>query len=1045
MPNFKRALSLVVLTSCTTSSVQSFHTPFPRKNSARRTVTRSASVSALYSDDTSNNKNILSPLPASSLGGEIRAVTVAYIDSDESVGVNSNRRKKRVVLDAKGESFTSTYSVRLPIASDANNIIGISLKEVNRGVVSEVGLQIDSMRYITVEEEVTRLKKRECTFGEDGGDSSIQVLDEKGLETSSGIVVSSVERGGLAWDLGVRAGDFVIATSATVGDKMWPKSSLEGIRSAISSRKVISSSMQVEFQRAGTFVPDAELVQEFELSLSRPMGIHIEDTHDGYVQISGFTEDVPDFVTHNLRVGDRIIAVDSTLGKMWPVSTVDGVVSSVTTRLPGQTVQLKFERVVEDGSDLRVIDSLDTKSTSTDVKDSLSKSLIGAYSKYADSDTIVDGKGSKDLLARCRGILRRYISVHDPISERSSGIPALVADRVLESISKAEIPLDPVTLSLIMNAYISCDQPNDALRTFEGTTGVKVDGSNDKIDIDVDWHQVNGGIQRNEECLNLVTATDVIRAHAKLGDSVLVKKVLSAIEDDPDTVDEGRTQVWSTNVKPDTKCYNTVLAAIVNSNNLQDAENLFEKMCEPDQHPTCPQRNIATYNTMVGAYARAGRRKDAYDLFTTMRNHGFKPDKYSVTSLIKAATQEADFDAARNLLIDMKVAGIETDVVAYNTVIKALCLKNSWFEAKELVAEMESRGINPNSKTYGLLMNGLLRLNKPGPCLTLFESACADQRTASLMENVQLYTTAITASATLGDYERAFELVSRMSFAGVKPNIKTLTALMGSCISAGKFDTAMDVYDKIPNPDGYAQTLAIRAKCGMGLFEEALNSVSISIKSGENSLSGKQLMQSYNCIIGAALEQEEFLLAKQTMDNLLSEGLIPSKKSFQRIIDSLDLAPARENLKDSGEKRNMNEDAQFEYLLGVLDALEARKLSCSAPFYSAVLAEGARSGKLKRRLASIISLARTTEQNSIQLEENENITTVAPKEVTTWLGLWKNYAGLKDRLDDIQLQTIRVNINGRELRSVLYAERAVTFGRKKRKKTAPKRELPTLN
>ena len=177
----------------------------------------------------------------------------------------------------------------------------------------------------------------------------------------------------------------------------------------------------------------------------------------------------------------------------------------------------------------------------------------------------------------------------------------------------------------------------------------------------------------------------------------------------------------------------------------------------------------------------------------------------------------------------------------------------------------------------------------------------------------------------------------------------------------------------------------------------------------------------------------------------MSEGLIPSKKSFQRIIDSLDLAPARENLKDSGEKRNTNEDAQFEYLLGVLDALEARKLSCSAPFYSAVLAEGARSGKLKRRLASIISLARTTEQNSIQLEENENITTVAPKEVTTWLGLWKNYAGLKDRLDDIQLQTIRVNINGRELRSVLYAERAVTFGRKKRKKTAPKRELPTLN
>lgn len=180
-------------------------------------------------------------------------------------------------------------------------------------------------------------------------------------------------------------------------------------------------------------------------------------------------------------------------------------------------------------------------------------------------------------------------------------------------------------------------------------------------------------------------------------------------------------------------------------------------------------------------------------------------------------------------------------------------------------------------------------------------------------------------------------------------------------------------------------------------------------------------------------------------DDLLSKGLIPSKKSFQRIIDSLDLAPARENYKDSGGKNNKIEDARFEYLLGVLDALESRKLSCSAPFYSVVLAEGARSGKLKRRLASIISQARTTGQISVQLEENEKINNVTSVGTETWLGLWKNYAVLKDRLDDIQLPTIRVNINERELRSVLFAERAVTFGRKKRKKTAPKRELPTHN
>ena len=59
---------------------------------------------------------------------------------------------------------------------------------------------------------------------------------------------------------------------------MWPKSTLDGIRSAISSRKLMSSTMKFQFQRScdDNLISETELVQEFELSLSRPMGIHIE-------------------------------------------------------------------------------------------------------------------------------------------------------------------------------------------------------------------------------------------------------------------------------------------------------------------------------------------------------------------------------------------------------------------------------------------------------------------------------------------------------------------------------------------------------------------------------------------------------------------------------------------------------------------------------------------------------------------------------------------------------------------------------------------------
>ena len=83
---------------------------------------------------------------------------------------------------------------------------------------------------------------------------------------------------------------------------------MEGVRSAISSRQVLSKTMEIQFKRVtddidispasegnagagtgtgtGTGVGvdselEMELVQEFELSLSRPMGIHIEGTYVG--------------------------------------------------------------------------------------------------------------------------------------------------------------------------------------------------------------------------------------------------------------------------------------------------------------------------------------------------------------------------------------------------------------------------------------------------------------------------------------------------------------------------------------------------------------------------------------------------------------------------------------------------------------------------------------------------------------------------------------------------------------------------------------------
>ena len=105
--------------------------------------------------------------------------------------------------------------------------------------------------------------------------SDLDLLDD----AFDGVADSSVARGGLAWTAGVRAGNVLAATSATLGSKLWPKSTLDSVRLAISSRKVMSATVDFKLRRLAAEGEDEaarEAVEEFELALLRPIGVNAE-------------------------------------------------------------------------------------------------------------------------------------------------------------------------------------------------------------------------------------------------------------------------------------------------------------------------------------------------------------------------------------------------------------------------------------------------------------------------------------------------------------------------------------------------------------------------------------------------------------------------------------------------------------------------------------------------------------------------------------------------------------------------------------------------
>jgi hypothetical protein len=211
------------------------------------------------------------PTHGDSLSDALNSVKSAAVDSiSKAVSDEPDLDEAEIALKKRlvGERV-KTYTVTLPLASSSMEgksqllSMGMTLCKISKGRTFGVNeLNLDTLEY----ERATTFEKTEW----------VQRMDPERLGRKidgefQGLVVSSVVEGSAAWAAGVRAGDVLKGSSATIGANVWPKSTLEGVRSALLSRKVTSRSIQLELQRLGEGVDN-----QFELTLARPIGIELQ-------------------------------------------------------------------------------------------------------------------------------------------------------------------------------------------------------------------------------------------------------------------------------------------------------------------------------------------------------------------------------------------------------------------------------------------------------------------------------------------------------------------------------------------------------------------------------------------------------------------------------------------------------------------------------------------------------------------------------------------------------------------------------------------------
>lgn len=197
-------------------------------------------------------------------------VTDAVQTDDDAEEIELAERRRKIT------ERSGSFRVTMPLVQQVDKtvsepapLMGMRFRQFNNGrAISEQVLNLDSFVIETLSEAEAGVNERDGAVLETISNS---VMQERLAPNFAGVFVSSVLKNGPAWNAGIRPGDLVTSTAATFGDSLWPKTTLEGVKSAISSRRMVAGSATFEFIRTDVQATD----NTYELTLPKPIGLNL--------------------------------------------------------------------------------------------------------------------------------------------------------------------------------------------------------------------------------------------------------------------------------------------------------------------------------------------------------------------------------------------------------------------------------------------------------------------------------------------------------------------------------------------------------------------------------------------------------------------------------------------------------------------------------------------------------------------------------------------------------------------------------------------------
>ncbi|XP_047311471.1 putative pentatricopeptide repeat-containing protein At5g08310, mitochondrial [Impatiens glandulifera] len=186
--------------------------------------------------------------------------------------------------------------------------------------------------------------------------------------------------------------------------------------------------------------------------------------------------------------------------------------------------------------------------------------------------------------------------------------------------------------------------------------------------------------------------------------------------------------------------------------------------------------NVYSYNCLLETFSSSSSVDFLETRYREMCNLGYKPDKYTLTPVLRCYCNAGKFDKALQVLDIIKQQGwLDSHVLSILVVNFSKCAE--FDKVVDFIEKMDGSGITLNGKTFYVLIHGFVKESKLDNALEVFDK----MKKLGFTPDFSIYDVLIGGLCKNKETEKkALHLFTEMIELGINPNAKLLQKLISS-------------------------------------------------------------------------------------------------------------------------------------------------------------------------------------------------------------------------------------------------------------------------